>query len=113
MCAMDICTEGAKEVVLGGLVGLAAGYIAKKTGTHLVGAVVGGGFVILRAAIYEGEYEAEWSPLVRDRVDLAQQLKRRARREAFSVNRRLKDFTEENLLLLGGFLGSYMIASAR
>ena len=50
---------------------------------------------------------------MRDRVDLAQQLKRRARREAFSVNRRLRDFTEENLLLLGGFLGSYMIASAR
>ena len=110
---MDICTEGAKEVVVGGLVGLAAGYISKKVGSHVVGAVVGGGFVLLRAAIYEGEVEAAWSPLARDRVDLAQQLKRRARREAFSVNRRLKDFTEENFLVLGGFLGTYLMASAR
>jgi hypothetical protein len=110
---MDLCTEGAKEVVLGSLAGLAAGYISKKVGGHLLGAVMGGGFVLLRAAIYEGELEAAWSPLQRDRVDLAQQLKRRARREAFSVHRRLRDFTEENLLVLGGFLGTYMMASAR
>ena len=109
---MDSCTEGAKEVLLGGIAGLAAGYISKM-GSHVVGAIMGGGFVMFQAAVYEGEYLATWSPLQRDSVDLAQQLKRKARREAFSVNRRLRDFTEENLLILGGFLGTYMMASAR
>ena len=110
---MDICTEGAKEVVLGGLVGLTVGFIARRSGTHVIGALMGGAFVLLRAGVYEGELEVAWSPLARDRQDLALQLKRRARREAFSVHRRLRDFTEENLLILGGFLGTYMMATAR
>merc|ERR1712215_419173 len=96
--SMELCSEGLKEGLLGGVAGLAAGYLSKKVGNHLVGAMLGGGFVMFRAAVYEGEYEATWSPLLRDRVDLAQQLKRRAWREAFSVQRRLRDFTEENLL---------------
>lgn len=108
-----MCTEGAKEVLLGSLAGLAVGLVSKKVGTHLLGATLGGGLVLWRAAVYEGEVEARWSPLQRDRVDLANQIKRRARREAFSVQRRLRDFTEENLLMLGGFLGTYMIATAR
>ena len=58
---MDICTEGAKEVVLGGLVGLTVGFIARRSGTHVIGALMGGAFVLLRAGVYEGELEVAWS----------------------------------------------------
>ena len=63
---MDIVTEGAKEVIFGGIVGLTAGYVSRKVGSQLVGAALTSGFIVFRAAVYEGQYSATWSPLARD-----------------------------------------------
>jgi hypothetical protein len=38
---MDILNEATKEVLFGGAVGLAAGYVAKKAGNQLVGILLG------------------------------------------------------------------------
>ena len=38
---MDILNEATKEVLFGGAVGLAAGYISKKAGNQLVGILLG------------------------------------------------------------------------
>ena len=110
---MDLVTEGGKEVIFGGLAGLAAGYVSKKLGSHLAGAVITSGFVVFRAAVYDGQYLATWSPLARDSTDFTQHLKRKARREAFSVGKRLEDFSQQNFLILGGYVGAYMMGSAR
>ena len=111
--SMEIVSEGAKEVIFGGLAGLTAGYVSKKLGSHLVGAAITSGFVVFRAAVYDGQYLATWSPLARDSTDFTQHLKRKARREAFSVGKRLEDFSQQNFLILGGYVGAYMMGSAR
>ena len=110
---MEIVTEGAKEVIFGGLAGLTAGYISRKLGSQLVGAALTSGFVLFRAAVYEGEYLATWSPLARDSSDFTQHLKRKARRETFSIAKRLEDFSHQNFLIMGGYVGAYMIGNAR
>ncbi len=61
----DIAEEAVKEVIFGGLAGLAAGYATKKAGSQLVGLTMGVGFVAMRAAIYNGDYLATWSPLLK------------------------------------------------
>ena len=111
--SMEIVSEGAKEVIFGGLAGLTAGYVSRKLGSHLVGAALTSGFVVFRAAVYDGQYLATWSPLARDSTDFTQHLKRKARREAFSVGKRLEDFSQQNFLILGGYVGAYMMGSAR
>ena len=110
---MDILTEGAKEVIFGGLAGLTAGFISKKVGSHLVGAALGSGFVLFRAAVYDGNYVATWSPLAKDDPSFSTNLKRKIKKEGFSTAKRLEDFTQENLLIMGGFVGAYMMGSAR
>ena len=110
---MDILTEGAKEVIFGGLAGLTAGYVSKKAGSHLVGAAITSGFVLFRASVYDGAYLATWSPLARDDPSFTQNLMRKTKKETFSTAKRLEDFTQENLLILGGYVGAYMIGSAR
>ena len=77
---MDLVTEGGKEVIFGGLAGLAAGYVSKKLGSHLAGAVITSGFVVFRAAVYDGQYSATWSPLARDDHSFTEHLKRKARK---------------------------------
>ena len=110
---MDLVTEGGKEVIFGGLAGLAAGYVSKKLGSHLAGAVITSGFVVFRAAVYDGQYSATWSPLARDDHSFTEHLKRKARKETFSIAKRLEDFSQQNLLIFGGYLGAYMMSSAK
>jgi hypothetical protein len=38
--------------------------------------VLGGGFVAFRAAVYDGQYLATWSPLAKDDASFPQHLKR-------------------------------------
>ena len=110
---MDIVTEGAKEVIFGGIAGLTAGYVSKKVGSHLVGAAITSGFVVFRAAVYDGQYSASWSPLARDDASFTQHLARKARKETFSIAKRLEDFSQQNLLIFGGYLGAFMMGSAK
>ena len=110
---MDIVTEGAKEVIFGGVAGLTVGYVSKKVGSHLVGAAITSGFIMFRAAVYDGQYSATWSPLARDDNSFTEHLKRKARKETFSIAKRLEDFSQQNLLVFGGYPGAYMIGSAK
>ena len=110
---MDILTEGAKEVIFGGVAGLTAGFISKKFGSHVVGAMLGSGFVLFRAAVYDGHVIATWSPLAKDDPSFTMNLKREAKKEMYTKAKRLEDFTQENLLIMGGFIGAYMMGSAR
>eukprot|EP00088_Acartia_fossae_P006078 TRINITY_DN12772_c0_g1_i12.p1 TRINITY_DN12772_c0_g1~~TRINITY_DN12772_c0_g1_i12.p1 ORF type:complete len:113 (-),score=26.13 TRINITY_DN12772_c0_g1_i12:258-596(-) len=105
----DIAEEAVKEILFGGLAGLAAGYATKKTGSQLVGLTMGAGFVALRAAIFNGDYLATWSPLIKDDASFPQHMKRKARKEAFSTNKRVEDFTKENFLVFSGFSGFYFL----
>ena len=110
---MEIVTEGAKEVIFGSVAGLTAGYVSKKVGSQLIGAALTSGFILFRAAVYEGQYLATWSPLARDSTDFTEHLKRKARKETFSIAKRLEDFSHQNFLIFGGYVGAYMISSAR
>jgi len=109
---MDILNEATKEVLFGGVAGLAAGYISKKAGNQLVGILLGGGFVAFRAAVYDGQYLATWSPLAKDDASFPHHLKRKARKEAYTLSKRVEDFASENLLILGGFTGFYLLGQS-
>lgn len=109
---MDILNEATKEVLFGGAAGFVAGYLGKKAGNQILGLVVGGGFVAFRAAVYDGAYIATWSPLAKDDPSFAHHLKRKARKEAFTLNKRVEDFTQENLLVFGGFTGFYLLSQS-
>ena len=61
---MDLATtELCKEFAFGAAAGLGAGYLSKKAGTAAVAAVGAVSFVALRAAIFDGQHLATWSPL--------------------------------------------------
>jgi acyl dehydratase len=104
----DIAEEAVKEILFGGLAGMAAGYVTKKTGNQLLGLSLGAGFVAFRAAVFNGDYLATWSPLLKDDTSFPQHLKRKARKETFSTNKRVEDFTKENFLIFGGFSGFFL-----
>jgi hypothetical protein len=109
---MDILNEATKEVLFGGLAGFAAGYISRKAGNQVLGLALGGGFVAFRAAVYDGEYLATWSPLAKDDSSFGQHMKRKAKKEAYTLSRRVEDFTQENVLILGGFTGFYLLGQS-
>jgi len=109
---MDIAEEAVREILFGGLAGLAAGYAAKKTGNEIVGPLLGVGFVAFRAAVFNGDYLATWSPLLKDDASFPQHLKRIARKETCSTNKRVEDFTKENLLVFGGFSGFFLFSQS-
>ena len=70
-------------------------------------------FKTLRSvAVQDGQYSATWSPLARDDASFTQHLARKARKETFSIAKRLEDFSQQNLLIFGGYLGAYMMGSA-
>jgi len=110
--AMDILNEATKEVLFGGAAGFLAGYAVKKTGNQILGLVLGGGFVAFRASVYDAEYLATWSPLAKDDPSFAHHMKRKARKEAFTLSKRVEDFTQENLLIFGGYTGFYLLAQS-
>ena len=59
--------------------------------------------MLLRGCIFEGRHLATWSPLAVDDASFAAHLRRKARREAVSAERRLRSFVGENAAVLGGF----------
>jgi len=71
-----------------------------------------GGFIAFRAAVYDGEYLATWSPLHKDDPSFTQHLKRKAKKEAFTLSKRVEDFTQENILILGGYTGFYLLGQS-
>merc|ERR1719245_298936 len=93
--------EAVKEVIFGGLCGLAAGYTAKKLSLPALGAFTTVSFFWLRAAIFDGRVLAPWSPLKIDDASFASDLKRKARREALSNDKRLEKFFNENFFHFG------------
>jgi len=109
---MDILNEATKEVLFGGVAGFAAGYLSKKAGNQIVGLVLGSGFFAFRAAVYDGEYLATWSPLAKDDPSFTNTMKRKAKKEAFTLSKRVEDFTQENLLVFGGFTGFYLLGQS-
>lgn len=78
----------------------------------MLGIALGGGFVAFRAAVYDGEYMATWSPLAKDDSSFTSHMKRKAKKEAFTLSKRVEDFTQENFLVFGGFTGFYLLGQS-
>ena len=68
-------------------------------------------FVAFRAAVFDGRLLASWSPLKIDDASFTADLKRKARREALSDNKRLDMFLRENFYVLNGFGGALLIGN--
>merc|ERR1712029_193468 len=68
-------------------------------------------FVVFRAAIFDAQILAPWSPLKIDDASFTSDLKRKDRREALGENKRLDMFLRENFYVLNGFGGAMLISN--
>ena len=71
MNSSEIGLETVKELAFGGLLGMCAGYAAKKTGAPVLIGVSTASFLLLRGAIFDGHIQATWSPLAIDDASFA------------------------------------------
>ena len=84
--------ETVKELIFGGAFGLASGIAVKKLSLPALAGIASVAFVLFRAAIFDARILVPWSPLKIDDASFAQDLKRKARREALSEDKRLDIF---------------------
>lgn len=108
----SIPQEAVKEVLFGGLCGLVTGYAVKKLSIPALAGVASISFIYLRAAIFDARVLAPWSPLKIDDASFASDLKRKARREALSNDKRLEMFFKENFYIFASYSGGLMISNA-
>lgn len=107
---MSNSTEFAKELAFGAVAGLCAGYASKKLGSNMVAGAAAASFLVLRGAIFDGQYSAPWSPLAIDDASFAVHLLRKARRETHGTSKRVEIFLKENLVVVGGFAGGVILS---
>ena len=50
--------------------------------------------------------------LYKDDPSFTNTMKRKAKKEAFTLSKRVEDFTQENLLVFGGFTGFYLLGQS-
>ena len=68
---LEISLETIKEVAFGGVLGMCAGYAAKKTAAPFIIGAASASFLLLRGAIFDGHIQANWSPLSIDDASFA------------------------------------------
>ena len=95
--------ETVKELLFGGAFGLCSGIAVKKLSMPALAGIASVAFLLFRAAIFDARVLAPWSPLKIDDASFANDLKRKARREALSEDKRLDMFFRENFYVLNGF----------
>jgi len=103
--------EALKEILFGGAFGLCSGIVLKKLSLPFLAGASSALFFLFRAAIFEGRIQAPWSPLKIDDSSFASHLKRKARREAMSDNRRMETFFVENFYIFASFGLTQLISS--
>ena len=107
----SIPSEAFKELVFGGAFGLCSGLAVKKLSLPFIAGLASVAFVVFRASVFDGRLLASWSPLKIDDASFTADLKRKARREALSDNKRLDMFLRENFYVLNGFGGALLIGN--
>ena len=68
---LEISLETIKEVAFGGVLGMCAGYAAKRTAAPFIVGAASASFMLLRGAIFDGHIQANWSPLSIDDASFA------------------------------------------
>ena len=105
----SIPAEAIKELLFGSAFGLASGIAVKKLSLPFLASVSSIAFVMFRAAIFDARILTPWSPLRIDDASFTADLKRKARREALSENKRLDMFIRENFYVFFGFSGALIV----
>ena len=103
--------EVAKELAFGAAAGLAAGYASRKLSSGFVAGASTAGFLLLRAAIFEGAHLATWSPLAQDDPSFANHMLRKARKETMKPEKRAEIFFKDNVIVIGGFAGGIILGA--
>lgn len=107
----SVPAEAVKELLFGSAFGLCSGLLVKKLSLPLLAGLSSVAFVMFRAAIFDARILAPWSPLKIDDASFPQDLKRKARREALSENKRMDMFLRENFYVLTGFGGAMAVGN--
>lgn len=68
---LEVSLETVKEVAFGGVLGMCAGYAAKRAAAPFIVGAASASFLLLRGAIFDGHIEANWSPLSIDDASFA------------------------------------------
>ncbi|KAL1777893.1 FUN14 domain-containing protein 2 [Sigmodon hispidus] len=104
----------ATQLLIGGVTGWCTGFIFQKVG-KLAATAVGGGFFLLQLANHTGYIKVDWKRVEKDMKRAKEQLKIRKStqipNEVKSKAEELVSFVKKNVLVTGGFLGGFLLAS--
>ena len=109
--APSIPAEAIKEILFGGAFGFCSGLVVKKLSLPALAGVASVAFFMFRAAIFDARMSAPWSPLKIDDASFTADLKRKARREGLSENKRVDAFFKENFFVFAGFGGGLLTSN--
>uniref|UniRef100_G1Q0P4 FUN14 domain-containing protein 2 n=2 Tax=Myotis lucifugus TaxID=59463 RepID=G1Q0P4_MYOLU len=105
----------ATQLLIGGVTGWCTGFIFQKVG-KLAATAVGGGFFLLQIANHTGYIKIDWQRVEKDMKKAKEQLKiRKSNHLPTEVKSKAEEvvlFVKKNVLVTGGFFGSFLLGMA-
>ncbi|KAG5264540.1 hypothetical protein AALO_G00255350 [Alosa alosa] len=102
------------QIAIGGVTGWCAGFLFQKVG-KLAASAVGGGFLLLQIANHTGYISVDWKRVERDVNKAKKQLKLNVDKPSREVKTKVQEvqiFVQNNIILMGGFAGGFLIGLA-
>ncbi|CAG2110703.1 unnamed protein product [Medioppia subpectinata] len=101
-------SSSAKQLTIGAISGWTAGFVLAKFG-RTAGAAIGGTFLLLNLAHYNGYIRVDWKRLNRD-LDLAKkEFNKRKDKELPQLTQKAKRFAKDNAVMASGFAGGFLL----
>ncbi|XP_054168502.1 FUN14 domain-containing protein 1-like [Oppia nitens] len=100
-------SSSAKQLTVGAISGWTAGFVLAKFG-RTAGAAIGGAFLLLNMAHYNGYIRVDWKRLNRDFETAKKELKRKDK-EVTHLMTRLQIFAKQNVVFASGFAGGLLL----
>ncbi|CAG2164166.1 unnamed protein product, partial [Oppiella nova] len=101
-------SSSAKQLTIGAISGWTAGFVLAKFG-RTAGAAIGGTFLLLNLAHYNGYIRVDWKRLNRD-LDLAKkEFNKRKDKEFPHMVSKVKRFASDNAVMASGFAGGFLL----
>ncbi|KAB1252555.1 FUN14 domain-containing protein 2 [Camelus dromedarius] len=102
----------ATQLLIGGVTGWCTGFMFQKV-EKLAPTAVGGGFILLQLANHTGYIKVDWQQMEEDMKKAKEQLKNcksnQIPKEVKNKAEEVMSFVKKNVIVIGGFLGGFML----
>ncbi|XP_063041387.1 FUN14 domain-containing protein 2 [Engraulis encrasicolus] len=102
------------QIAIGGVTGWCAGFVFQKVG-KLAASAVGGGFLLLQIANHTGYISVDWRKVERDVNKAKKQLQINVEKPPKAIKTKTEEvqiFVKNNIIVMGGFAGGFLIGLA-